>query len=489
MLQDRLKKLLTTNWHFVWVVVYFSLHGYVIHGDMLPLRDLFLLTGGLLLLGIILFGIHLKIFRNQRKAGLFTSFLLVVILFYGVFQDLLSGFRPVHALSRFLVFVPLCILATVAVFIGLKLTRRLLNKPLLFINIVLILYILFDAASLIFHSPVKEVRKENTFSSCDTCSRPSVYLVLLDEYMGNSALKQYFNYDNAAFQNYLLGEEFHIVKNPRSNYSTTMFSMASMLNMNYFNPRGAVSMYNHYAYDYGLKAIRDNEVCVQFEHLGYQIVNYSPFTLKQKQAGYDTGLIPDDISILTSQTIWYRMRQYLPAFLAKKGILTGLAQKKDDKYVADNESMIAQTLSDSRGRTTIPTFHYVHLTMPHHPYTFDSTGRRTVPYPLRKRVTKAESDQDYLQFLVYTNKRISAFISELKKNTGNKAVILVMSDHGLRFEDQHAKLAFQNFNAIYLPGKEYAGWYDGMTNVNQFRVLFNTLFHQQLPMLKDSIAK
>jgi phosphoglycerol transferase MdoB-like AlkP superfamily enzyme len=112
-----------------------------------------------------------------------------------------------------------------------------------------------------------------------------------------------------------------------------------------------------------------------------------------------------------------------------------------------------------------------------------------VPYSLRKERSLKEQDGDYLQFLVYTNQRMSAFISGLKKNTGNNAVILLMSDHGFRFQDQVKPLSFLNFNAIYLPGKEYAGWYDGMTNVNQFRVLFNTLFHQQLPMLKDSIAK
>jgi hypothetical protein len=492
MLLRSLKKLFTTNWHFVGVIVYFVLHGYLIHGDLIPLRDLFLLAGTLLLAGIILFGINLKVFRNPRKAGLFTSFLLVVILFYGVFQDFLTGIKAVHWLSRFLVFVPVCILVTVAVFIGLKLTKRLLNKLLLFVNVLLLLYILYDVVSLVWQLPVKEVPnalKGPHFSGCDTCSRPSVYLILLDEYMGDSALKQYFNYDNSAFNNYLLQEDFHIVKTPKSNYSVTMFSMASMLGMRYLTPRGNVTMYNHYAYDYALRGIRDNKVCVWFEDLGYRIVNYSPFYLRQKTAGYDTGLVPAEMSMLTSQTMWFRVGQYLPLFLAKKGIMTSLAQAQNDKYVADNESMIEQTLNDSKKEEKRPAFYYVHLTMPHHPYTFDSTGKRTVPYFLRKEPSLKEQDDDYLQFLVYTNKRMSVFISELKKNTGNNAVILLMSDHGFRFQDQIKPLSFQNFNAIYLPGKEYAGWYDGMTNVNQFRVLFNTLFHQQLPMLKDSIAQ
>lgn len=492
MLQARLKKLLTTNWHFIGVIVYFILHGYAVHGDLLPLKDLFLLLGKLLMLGIVLFGICIKLFRDQRKAGLFTSFLLVISLFYGAFQDFLASTKVVHWLSHFLVLVPLCMLLAITVFIGLKLTRHLFNKLLLFINALLLLYILFDAGSVVIRSlngNPSMPGKENRFSGCDTCNRPSVYLVLLDEYMGDTALKQYFKYDNSVFNNYLLQEEFHLVKRPASNYSVTMFSMASMLDMRYLTPRGAISMYNHYAYDDALKKIRDNEVCARFEKWGYRIVNYSPFHLTQAPAGYETGLVLAEISILTSQTIWHRLGQYLPAFLAKRGIMPSLAKEKDDKYATDNESMIEQTLRDSRKQEASPAFYYVHLTIPHHPYVFDSTGRRTVPGSLKKGDAKTETDQDYLQYLVYANKRISVFISQLKKNTGNKAVILLMSDHGYRAEKSDIpKLAFQNFNAIYLPGKEYKGWYDGITNVNQFRVLFNTLFHQEMPLLKDSLA-
>jgi hypothetical protein len=45
---------------------------------------------------------------------------------------------------------------------------------------------------------------------------------------------------------------------------------------------------------------------------------------------------------------------------------------------------------------------------------------------------------------------------------------------------------FMNLNAVYLPNHNYAGLYDSITNVNQFRAVFNNLFHVQLPLLKDS---
>ncbi|HYE54213.1 MAG TPA: hypothetical protein VD996_05190, partial [Chitinophagaceae bacterium] len=65
------------------------------------------------------------------------------------------------------------------------------------------------------------------------------------------------------------------------------------------------------------------------------------------------------------------------------------------------------------------------------------------------------------------------------------AVILLMGDHGYKHSKDKGR--YQTLNAVYLPSKNYSGWYEGMTHVNQFRVLFNAVFDQRLPLLKDSL--
>jgi len=67
---------------------------------------------------------------------------------------------------------------------------------------------------------------------------------------------------------------------------------------------------------------------------------------------------------------------------------------------------------------------------------------------------------------------------------------MILSDHGSRHLNKGEEVTndFVNLNAKYIPGKNYALCYDSITNVNQFRVLFNTCFAQQLPLLKDSIS-
>jgi hypothetical protein len=493
MLQERLKKLLTTNWHFIGVILFFVVHGYAEYPGLIPVKELPVLLGILLMAALLLFVISSWIFKSKRKAGLFTSFVFMVLLFFGVVQDAVARWYPVANVARLEVFVPLCLVAMIVVFIALKRTSRPLNKPLLFINVLLICYVVFDIGSIVYHSVLPADRKANLpagYSAhfCDSCAKPSVYLIVLDEYMGNQGLQQYFGYNNVGFENTLKEEGFHIVQQPKSNYLLTVFSMASLLNMQYLQHPGATRIENHYAYKNALRGIRYSAVAASFGSMGYRIVNASPFDLEQAAAGYNTGLLADKTGLLTSQTMWHRIGKEMPRFLVGKKWMPGLAQKLEDRMVEANQQMMQLALGDSQNDTS-PTFHYLHLTMPHLPFAFDSTGKRTVPYLLQQSVTQLVQDNDYLQYLVYTNKVISSFIHTLKERTTGRAVILLMSDHGYRDAERKQKdLGFYNLNAVYLPDKAYAGWYDGMTNVNQFRVLFNTLFHQRLPMLADSIV-
>lgn len=491
MVQARLKKGLTTNWHFIGVIFFFLIHGYREHRGLVPFAGILWLLVELLVAGLLLFAISRWWYKSSRKAGLFTSFVAVIVLFFGVFQDWLSGFRSTAGLSRLLYFLPICFGATVLVLALLKKTKRPLNKPLLFINVILLLYLLVDIGGLVFqrHKPGKAAMPAKETLICDTCSRPSIYLILLDEYMGSEGLQSYFHYNNQSFEGSLKQEGFHIVPHSKSNYRLTIFSMASLLNMNYPANIGKASIKDHYAYTTAIRELRNNNVSAWLQAQGYRIANYSGFDLAQAPAGYETGLLPDKTRLLTSQTMWYRIAKYLPEFLLDKGWIPTWETKVENNYIRNNEASMKAVLDLSAQKDTVPVFTYLHLMMPHLPFVFDSTGQRTISFRQRKSFTLEEIDQGYLQYLVYANRRITALVRQLKQQTGGKAAILVMSDHGYRgATGKDNTLAWTNFNAVYVPGGQYEGWYDGMTNVNQFRVLFNTLFHEGLPMLKDSIV-
>lgn len=488
MIQARLKKLLITNWHFIGVILFFLIHGYRGYRELVPLPGMLLLLAVLTGICLVLYGLSGWWYKSWRKAGLFTSFVAVVVLFFGVFQDYLSEFRITASLSRLLYFVPLCLIAMMVVLIFLKLTRRPLDKPLLFINVVVLIYLLIDLGGLFFtKKPGSAVTTSNHALACDTCARPSIYLVLLDEYMGSQGLQSYFQYSNQAFEDSLRQTGFHVVQQAQSNYPFTIYSMASLLNMDFPASIGRASLKDHYAYTSAVRSIRNNTVSSSLEAKGYRIANLSGFDMAQAPAEYATGLLPDKMGLINSQTMWYRVAKHLPEFLAEKGLISSSQKEIEDNYIRNNEAVMQGALELSNRKDSIPVFAYLHLMMPHQPFVFDSTGKRMRLYEQAAR-TPDEMDEAYLQYLVYTNRRIYAWLHQLKQQTQGKAVILLMSDHGCRGAMRKDKtLAWASFNAVYLPDRQYNGWYDGMTNVNQFRVLFNTLFHQRLPMLKDSI--
>ena len=124
--------------------------------------------------------------------------------------------------------------------------------------------------------------------------------------------------------------------------------------------------------------------------------------------------------------------------------------------------------------------------MPHYPYLFNKEGE---PNPL-PNVTEGQQhrQKEYIEYLQYCNKQFVTLIDDILKNSKQPPIIVFMGDHGFRHfsEPVDPKYHFLNLNAVYLPNKNYGGFYKGMSGVNQFRTILNTQFNKQLPLLKDS---
>jgi hypothetical protein len=127
-----------------------------------------------------------------------------------------------------------------------------------------------------------------------------------------------------------------------------------------------------------------------------------------------------------------------------------------------------------------PRFIYSHFNMPHPPYLFDKNKRiMDNELPMKHR---------YLSYLEYTNHQLIKAIDSILEKSTNPPILLLLSDHGYRNDENPIPepLRFYNLAAIYRPDKNYTYYYEGMSNVNQFRVLLNQQFNQKLPLLKDS---
>ncbi len=149
---------------------------------------------------------------------------------------------------------------------------------------------------------------------------------------------------------------------------------------------------------------------------------------------------------------------------------------------------IDRTIGISRQTSDHPRFVYAHVFMPHYPYLMDSLCRMRDPQTIVRQLDELHPGP-YLDYLSFTNSSIKRLLSSILKNSGGRAVIVLMSDHGFRhLEEGNSQLHFfNNQNAVYFPDRDYHLLYDSMSAVNEFPILFNKLFGQNLPLSTDSL--
>ena len=195
---------------------------------------------------------------------------------------------------------------------------------------------------------------------------------------------------------------------------------------------------------------------------------------------------------ITNQTFLYRLNRDIGYHLVTTLKLKFLLRKK---RISPFENLDNNLKLESLTRNIILTksskskFIYTHFVMPHWPYYFDSLGNKKSAtlfndaYNFDKKV--------YISYLKFTNKKLLDLVDYIQMNNSRPAIILLMSDHGFRETDDPDylnKYQFMNLNAVFFPDQNYNGLYKGMSSVNQFRVILNSQFSQNLALLKDSIT-
>lgn len=492
---QRLQQLLKGPLYFQWLILFFVLHGYSEFVGYIHLSSLALLIVKLSAVAWLLFFVFRKMYRDAYKGAALVTLLFFCYLFFGAMQDKMAAYPPLYSWSLFRKLVPvlgvLCLLAGVGLFFSkpppAKFTR--------FLNGLFLIYLLVDVCMISYRAIFIEKKPAPAAAQiieplADTVAKPDVYFILLDEYLGSAGLKEYYNYDNTPFETFLKQKGFHVCSKPSSNYAYTMYSMASLFNMRYLN---SADLGNSKGYAYKMLGglINKSAVGACFKQFNYSIRNYSPFVFDGIDVAVPVSVLPRDIELITDKTMYARLEKRIVLGEPQDKMNIGfISSRLNKKIAATHESQMQAVLDAARqpaGRS--PYFTYLHLLMPHKPFVYDSTGKAPDVYATLSGGNRISgTDKLYLQYLVFTNKRISKFIDELYTATGGRAAIIVMSDHGYRdaYSIPGRDFSFQDFNAVYLPNRDYHLWYDSVSNVNQFPLLFNTLFGQHMPLKKDS---
>ena len=347
--------------------------------------------------------------------------------------------------------------------------------------------ILIDSGILLSKSLTKRNSQSSVpaiFKSCDSCSKPDIYFILLDEYAGNTALIDLFSFDNDSFTTELEKRKFHTIPRSFSNYNYTPFSVASILNMSYLDLQGRERGKKELTYCY--ETIRDNQLLQFLKHHKYAFYNYSVFDFEGQPARTRETFLPAKTRLITSQTLLSRFDKEI-----RFNLITRWKSKSNLKTLTyynkeNNENIYTLTWRLAEKKSAQPKFVYTHLMMPHYPYYFDKNGKER---PFEQLTEGNQTNKAaFVEYLQYTNKQIISLVDHILKSSERPPIIVLMGDHGFRHFTQpvDTKYHFLNMTAIHLPSANYARLHDSLSSVNIFRTILNTEFRQQLPYLKDS---
>jgi hypothetical protein len=480
------------NEYFLFLLpLFFVLHGYTEHYSFIPETDVLELLGRYQLAVIIVALLGLLVFRNWRKAAVFAFTVMTFHFLFGPLHDTVKQWTGNSFITRYSFLLPAIIAGFIALVIYFFRATRTFTRFTKYINLLLLILILIDAGQLL----VKMSRNKKqvaglpqNFINCDTCSRPDIYFIIADEYAGNRELKEVFGFDNTPFENELRKRGFHITDSSVSNYNYTPFCMASTFRMEYL--RG-IEGKNTSSSDRKLcySAINQNRVLQFLQSLGYGFRNYSVFQFNDELPPVQsTSFFLTGKDLITAQTFLSRLDRDIRFNLISRFGLKGEMYRVATYELNINETLFEKTKQEVQAPSEGPRFVYTHLMMPHYPYFFDRNGK------LNRVEILMEGNQalqkEYIEYLQYSNGRFLELIDHIKKASKQPPIIIFMGDHGFRHfnTDVDHKYYFMNLNSVYLPGGNYAGFYKGMSSVNQFRVLFNSRFGQKLPLLKDSTS-
>lgn len=468
--------------------VFFCLHGAVENFGVLGITEV-LLIGLYIGIALLLCYLLMQLFTKDKMNAAIISFLAgLIYLFFGALHDWLKNQALFSFMQRYLVLLPVLLLALITLYYFLKRKEGFRNKIFLYLNWLLIIYCLLDAGLLVSKTFNSNKSNAVAFDIKKVSSKPNLYYLLFDEYPGYQSLQAAFGFKNDGLYQFLQGRGFTIQPS-FSNYNFTAFSMSSIFNMQYvageYDREHQLSDQEDFRKRF--TEIRHGQVFDVFRSMGYRIENYSLFDVGISSAiNADHSFLPVHARVLTGKMLHNRLRKDI-GWWFNGTMLRNSFTYRDPIYGADktNNEILEKINSSLVSKSDQPKFCYAHFTMPHSPYFRDSAGAL-----ISKDNPQAADLSDtkyFLPYLKYTNSVIVSLVNKITQQDP-AAIIVIMSDHGFRDYNHHRQFyqpAFDNICAVKLPGLP-ALPKAPKSGVNFFRYLFNSSYGQQIPYLKDS---
>jgi hypothetical protein len=454
--------------------IYFVFRLFVFNVHDIPLLNLFRPLLISVLAALLFFSLFYFLVRNRQLAALMTSVLLLMFYSYSLGWDALPISRNY---TNALIFALCWGVVTILILFGIGRKKNRSPNPDLIagINFMAVILLLFPTMKylrfLISESLPFQPDIRHSVDGSIPSSPPDVYYIILDAYARADYLEDKLGYDNSEFLQSLRDLGFYVADCSQSNYSSTALSLASSLNLDYvqtlsdeFRPE------NQELLDL-FKLLHDNVVREAFSDLGYQTVSFASGFLWAEWRDADVYIAPRYGPVTEFETVLLHS--------SYANVLDHLNIINYDNFYAEAYRVRTRLVLDSMddlAKIPGPKFVFIHLIIPHLPFGFDENGNPVAP-------DRGNHAQGYLAQVKYINKAILQKLKTLIENSETSPIIILQGDHG-DYTPKKPADQMKILNAYYLPDRSDA-LYPSISPVNSFRIVFNSYFGTNFPLLED----
>ncbi|MCY3748963.1 MAG: hypothetical protein OXG64_06675 [Chloroflexi bacterium] len=473
---------------------------------LLPLGlALMVVTGSVL-------GLRLMLHDWHRPAAA-TAAVTVVFFAYGHVERTLNAWVGEHVL-----FTGAVVLGAAAVG-QIVSSSRAVPRWTLFLNVMALALLAFAVASLAAPltrsigrtpAPATVLQDEHTArllpAGLPSVSRhrPDMYYIILDAYARHDALGEF---DNSEFLAELERRGFYVASKATSNYTGTLQSIPSSINMSYLADLGYTGQLDEV--EEMIELFQNNSLARILQGLGYTYVHLAsgfPNTDSSSIADILVKFTPS--GIVTIRDGDKHGATYIPessspgeGWLARSGgflrslidttalrpIVGRLVQIDDDDPYDWRSSRRAIQMFEFLASPIVtdgPKFVFAHFLKPHEPATFDQFGN-SVSETYEPEGFKDGHDPSvpdaFTGQLIHINALTLKMIDGILQNRDEDPIIVIAGDHGR----DHDYPKFPILAAFYLPDGGDSVLYPSISSVNHFRAILDYYFDLDIGLLPD----
>lgn len=316
-----------------------------------------------------------------------------------------------------------------------------------------------------------------------TIARPDVYVILLDAYARGDTLTE-FGFSNEAFLGALEERGFDVYRDSTSNYPMTILTVPSILQMEYIHDFSVLIPPKPPEQDRVVWEHTNRSAAVSlFRALGYDIYSTAshsaPTELRDVDRYLDHGYVNE-------------FEGHLLQGASEIDVLMSLVARS---WLSEqHRSHVLSNLADldrlAREPSVKPRFVWAHIMSPHPPFVFRADGSLYPPpncFPLActlgagdvPTLGMAEFVSRYTEQVAYLDTRVSALVDEILDRDA-RSVIVILSDHGSRYDPADPDEESHNLFAAYTPGHPRL-FGDAPAPVNTLRLILGAYFAADAP--------